>query len=89
MNSVTDGAVLVVDDDPVFRMFAELSLERAGFRTISHADGVAARDCIVRLGADAFACVLTDYRMPGIDGMSLIGWIRELDPSLAAVLVYG
>jgi FixJ family two-component response regulator len=87
MTADTSSPVLVVDDDPTFRLFAELALQRAGYPVVTHADATAARDCIAQFGAEFFACVLTDYRMPGMDGMALVDWIRRQDPSLTSILI--
>src|SRR5664279_5232518 len=87
MTADTSAPVLVVDDDSVFRTFAELALKKAGYSVVSHADGTTACDCIAQFGAESFACVLADYRMPGMDGLALIEWSRGKDPSLACILI--
>lgn len=79
--------VLSVDDDPVFQRFVQLSLRPAGYEVVTAEDGVAGRECLERLGPGAFDCVLTDYRMPRMDGLSLLEWLHARDASLAAVLV--
>ena len=79
--------ILMVDDDPVFQRFVELVLTPAGYHIVAAEDGVVGREWLERLGTDAFDCVLADYRMPRLDGLSLLDWLRHRDASLAAVLV--
>jgi DNA-binding NarL/FixJ family response regulator len=73
--------VLVVDDSPVFRrgMTRAVGLH-AGLELVGEADGgEAALEAIERLRPDV---VLLDLRMPDLDGLEVLGRLRDLDPPL-------
>ena len=65
--------VLLADDDESFRRVQEYQLDRAGYRVTSVADGESALDAF-REGLHDL--VVTDVRMPGLDGRELIGRVR-------------
>ncbi|MES1164988.1 MAG: response regulator [Verrucomicrobiota bacterium] len=66
--------VLVVDDDDGVRTFVADALTDAGHEVTQAADGQAA---LARLAERAFHVVVTDLRMPGLDGLGLLGAIRR------------
>jgi len=77
-------SVLVVDDEPGVRALYADALEEAGHRVEVATDGVAA---LHRLRSEPVPCVvLTDVRMPHMDGWDLA---RELarDPQLSSLPV--
>ena len=65
--------LLVVDDESTQREMLSSILERAGFGVTTAADGRAALELLDRSGFDL---VLTDQRMPGIDGLELLDEVR-------------
>jgi PAS domain S-box-containing protein len=80
--------VLHVDDDPEFLDLAATYLERqdGGF-TIETAPGAdAGLDC---LAAGEFDCVISDYEMPGMNGIDFLRAVREDYPDLPFVLFTG
>ncbi len=74
MHNVAMVTVLVVDDDPIVCDVVVRYLEREGFRTMTAADGHAARALLER---ETASLVVLDVMLPGIDGLSLCRWIRE------------
>lgn len=66
--------VLVVDDDPVTRRLIAAGLERLGYTVTPVGDGEAAW---VTLGTIHFPMVITDWMMPGVDGIELCRRIRS------------
>jgi CheY-like chemotaxis protein len=67
--------VLIVDDDAVHRDLADRYLEGLpGLESQAAADG---REALRLLGEGVFDLVLTDLYMPGMDGLDLVGKIRE------------
>ena len=61
--------VLVVDDEESMRHFLSRALRRRGFLVEVVTDGEAA---LAALGGEAFDVMLTDVRMPGMDGMAAL-----------------
>ncbi len=79
------ATVLVVDDDPLGLELVEEVLSDAAFEIVSARDGEAAWQMLQSMSEPPDA-VLTDRFMPGVDGIELLGRIKD-DPRLAAVPV--
>ena len=70
------GAVLVVEDDVATAKLYARGVEQVGYQaTIAH-DGAAAKELLEQ---DLFDYVITDLRMPNLDGYGLIDWIAGLE----------
>ncbi|MBV0923178.1 response regulator [Halomicroarcula limicola] len=79
--------VLVVDDSEFFaQMTAETLTEEHGMEAVAEHSGTAA---LSRLADGEFDCVVSDYEMPEMDGLSLLRAIREDDPTLPFILLTG
>ena len=76
--------VLLVEDELNMARTLAKNLERAGY-VVSHAsEGAAA---LARLNDEPFDVVVTDLKMPGMDGMTLIREARGLSAELAIVII--
>ena len=80
--------VLHVDDEPDFAEMAATFLERTDDR-LAVASAPGADDGLRRLADDAFDCVVSDYEMPGRDGIAFLEAVRERDPDLPFILYTG
>jgi CheY-like chemotaxis protein len=80
--------ILVVDDEPGVRRLACQALERGGYVALEAEDGAQALR-ILEQHAGAVALVLTDIRMPRLDGIELEQTCRERWPSLPVMLMSG
>jgi two-component system NtrC family sensor kinase len=78
------SALIVDDEEEVASVLAEI-LRGDGFLVETAADGTVARE---RLAARRFDVVLSDLRMPGLDGAALHAWLAEARPALAARVVF-
>lgn len=78
--------VLLAEDDILLRMSAARGLERLGYRVRQAADGEAA---LKRLEAERPSVLVSDIRLPGMDGVALAGAARERYPGLPVLLVSG
>lgn len=78
------GRVLVVDDEEQIRdlLREHLSLEGYVCRTCASGD-----DALTALAEDGFDVVLSDFRMPGMSGLALLGQVRQRYPRLAFVMI--
>ncbi|MFB6157499.1 MAG: response regulator [Haloferacaceae archaeon] len=80
--------VLHVDDDPDFADLTATFLEREDDRfRVETASGTAA--ALDRLEERSFDCVVSDYDMPGTNGLELLEAVREEHPDLPFVLFTG
>jgi two-component system cell cycle sensor histidine kinase/response regulator CckA len=78
--------VLLVEDELLLRMSVARGLERQGWRVRQAADGAAA---LQRLARERPAVLISDIRMPGLDGIGLTAAARELHPGLPVLLTSG
>jgi DNA-binding response OmpR family regulator len=78
--------ILVADDDAFGRRFLELALRDAGWQVVAVADGEAALDAW-RMARPRFDVIVTDVRMPRLNGVELIGRVRAEDPDIAVLAV--
>lgn len=76
--------VLVVDDEKNQREIYKLILEDAGFRVTT---AQSAEHALRLAGEDRFDLVLTDYKMTGMDGLTLLGELIKRDPSIIVVMM--
>ncbi len=83
MKQATPG-VLVVDDEPSVRDSLVQWFHRDGYRT---AGAPEATKALALLQSEPWDVVLLDIKMPGIDGMELLGRIRGIDPDLVVIMI--
>jgi len=76
--------ILIADDEQSMREWMRLLFQRDGFEVLTAEDGVAARDLVTREYVDV---VLTDIRMPRLDGVQLLKAVRELAPDAIVLMM--
>jgi two-component system, response regulator RegA len=79
-------AVLIVDDDEVFRSRLRLAFELRGWEAHVAASGGEALSCARESGPDL---AIVDLRMPGESGLDVVKSLRELDATIAIVVLTG
>ena len=86
--SVVGGPVhvLVVEDEPLVALLVEELLLDAGYRVTTAVDGL---DALPLLADASLDIVLTDIRMPRLDGVGLVRFLREKRPELPVVVFSG
>lgn len=85
-HTLADQPVLLVEDDDALRVATAQMLELAGHSVHAVAEAAAA---IAVLTADFGGMIVSDIRMPRIDGLELLTRVRALDPEIPVVLVTG
>jgi len=78
------GRALVVDDEEGVRSFVAESLERDGHDVVQAPDGKAA---LAAAREEPFDVVITDLRMPEMDGMTLVRTLRTEQPDVELVVL--
>jgi DNA-binding NtrC family response regulator len=75
--------LLLVEDERIVRITVRDALAKAGYRVTELSDGASALRAIE---AERFDIVLTDVRLPGVDGIALFRRVRQLHPDAAVLL---
>lgn len=78
------NSVWIIDDDQSIRWVLEKALARASVTARSFAQGA---DALEALAHDAPSVLVTDIRMPGIDGLALLHRIKQAHPSLPVIVM--
>ncbi len=87
MNHDHDSAsVLVVDDEGANRYSVSKTLQRVGYAVSEAANG---EEALEELEQQEFDVILTDIRMPGIDGVELLRRVKEQSPDAIVILMTG
>lgn len=84
--SSTRARILLVDDNANGLAARKSVLEELGYRIVTCTSGV---DALEQFAVVKFDLVVTDYKMPRMDGLELIGRLRKSTPDLPIVLVSG
>jgi DNA-binding NtrC family response regulator len=78
--------ILVVDDDQQMRTALKEAISRVGFEAILSGDG---QDALQKLNQSSFSMVVTDMKMPKMDGLSLLKEIRRKIGHIPILVITG
>jgi CheY-like chemotaxis protein len=79
------ASILVVDDEPLIRFLLTASLSRLQHHVTQAQNGVEALQCLEHQGS--FDLVITDLRMPQLDGVELLMILRYAYPALPLMVL--
>lgn len=78
--------ILIVDDEPGIRTMVQFELSQQGYGVLTADSGVRALELVKDEKVDL---ILTDMRMPQMDGLDLIIQVRKGHPQLPIILMTG
>jgi DNA-binding NtrC family response regulator len=78
--------IAIIDDEADMRESVAQWLQLSGFDTVAYE---AAEPALKGLGPDFPGVVISDIRMPGMDGMALLRRLQSIDPGLPVILMTG
>ena len=78
--------ILTIDDEEFVRLIVEQALREEGCGVESVGSGQQGLD---RLRSASFDCVITDLRMPGIDGRAVLRWVKDHQPDVDVIVLTG
>jgi PAS domain S-box-containing protein len=81
-------SILFVDDEPMLADIAKRSLKSLGYRVTACTDSTEALE-IFKKNPAAFDAVITDYTMPGLNGLELARHIISIKPHVPVILCTG
>jgi DNA-binding NtrC family response regulator len=76
--------ILIVDDEKVQREMLAGFLSKQGYKTVAVEDGAKALE---RYASGSFDLVLTDFRMPEMDGLGLLTELKRRNPEAVVVMM--
>ncbi len=77
-------SILVVDDEQSMREFLSIMLSKEGYSVEAVGN---ARECLQRIDQDIFDLVISDIKMPGMDGLQLLDEIRRVSPDTLVLMM--
>ena len=82
--------MLIVDDEEGVRDFLSRTLD-AEYDVLAVSDGISALHQLRETGEtrEAYNLVIADLRMPGMDGLTLIREVKQLNPQMPIIIITG
>lgn len=76
--------ILIIEDEPTMRIGMTHLLSSSGYHVKSCQDGL---EGIAAIEREAFDLVITDMRLPGMDGLSILKRVKALSPSTGVIIL--
>jgi PAS domain S-box-containing protein len=83
---MNERKILLIDDEESIRTLLSLSLRQKGYQVFTAEDGIKGIEVFEK---ERPSIVITDIKMPGIDGITVLKKIRNLDPDTRVIVVTG
>jgi len=80
-------SLLYVDDEPALLEIARLFLERTGDYSVSTCDN--AHEALRIIPQESFDAIISDYQMPGCDGISFLKYLRKIGNTTPFIIFTG
>ncbi len=86
MGTQDAGSILAVDDEPEMAIALGETLRQDGFRVSLAQNG---KEAMEKLSREEYGWVISDVRMPSVDGMELLSHLRSTAPLTRVILMTG
>jgi CheY-like chemotaxis protein len=77
--------VLLIEDEPLVRMYIAEELREEGYRVVEASSAEEARQ--IMLADEPIAVVVSDITLPGITGLEFAAWLRKEFPDVKMILI--
>ncbi|MBI4240337.1 MAG: sigma-54-dependent Fis family transcriptional regulator, partial [Candidatus Rokubacteria bacterium] len=81
---MTEARILVADNEPSMRELLSITLKRDGYDVSTADGGEAAIEAVRR---EPFDLVITDVRMPKVDGIQVLKAVKDLAPDTVVIMI--
>jgi len=81
---MVEGSILIIDDEPNIREVLVTALSREGYLVDGAGDGL---EGIKKAESTFYDLVITDIRMPGMDGMQVLQKVLEIQPEMYVIII--
>lgn len=75
--------ILVADDEESIRRLIDYNLKKLGFKPVLASNGQEA----VALANDDLACALVDLKMPELDGLGVLDYLKKSHPDVPVIII--
>ena len=82
------GTILLVEDEDAVRMFGSRALRNKGYTVLEAANGEEALE-VINATEETIDLIVTDVVMPGMDGHTLVQFVRQEMPEMKVILISG
>ncbi len=76
--------ILIVDDEEGMRRLLSRILVKEGYETFAAANG---QEALQAVALEEYDLVITDLKMPGMDGLTLLNELKDYDPRLPIIVI--
>ncbi len=87
--SENEAIIHVIDDDEAVRESLSFLLMTAGYTVRAHASAHAFLEAAPSDADTSMSCIITDVRMPGMNGIELLRLLKQKTPSTPVIVVTG
>ena len=84
--ALNNESIMIVDDEIEITTFMKLSLQKCGFDVDSFTDPFLALEHL-QINSKDYMIVISDIRMPGLNGFEFVRKIREVKPKIKVLLM--
>ncbi len=79
-----EESILIIDDEEIMRNLLTDILTDAGYKVISASGG---REGIKQIKGRFFDLVITDLKMPDMDGIKVLEEVKKIDPAIISIVI--
>ncbi len=76
--------ILIIDDEQSMRDFLSIMLKKEGYDVIAAGNG---EDALKAINDEIFDLIITDVKMPGIDGMEVLKTVKEISSETIVIMI--
>ena len=76
--------ILVVDDETSMTQYLSIALRKDGYEVTAVNSG---QQALEKAKGESFSVAITDFKMPGMDGIEVLAGLKKIDPTLPVIVM--